>query len=42
MRNRILLIFALAAVIAVGPLAGVLLAQGGSIFIPLLVYRTGP
>ena len=42
MRNRILLIFVLAAAIAVGPLAGVLLAQGGSIFIPLLVYRTGP
>jgi len=42
MRNRILLIFILAAAIAVGPLAGALLAQGGSIFIPLLVYRTGP
>jgi branched-chain amino acid transport system substrate-binding protein len=42
MRNRILLIFVLAAAIAVGPLAGALLAQGGSIFIPLLVYRTGP
>ena len=42
MRNRILLIFILAAAIAVGPLAGVLLAQGNSIFIPLLVYRTGP
>ena len=42
MRNRILLIFILAAAIAVGPLAGALLAQGNSIFIPLLVYRTGP
>ena len=42
MRNRIVLIFMLVAAIAVGPLASTLLAQGNSIFIPLLVYRTGP
>ncbi len=32
----------LALALAAGPLATAALAQGGSIFIPLLVYRTGP
>jgi branched-chain amino acid transport system substrate-binding protein len=31
-----------ALALAAGPLAGAVSAQGGSIFIPLLVYRTGP
>jgi branched-chain amino acid transport system substrate-binding protein len=42
MRIRILLLTALAAAVAFGPLAGTVRAQGQSIFIPLLVYRTGP
>ena len=36
------LIGLLIAALAVGPSAGVALAQGKDIFVPLLVYRTGP
>jgi branched-chain amino acid transport system substrate-binding protein len=42
MRVRMLLIGVLAAVVAVGPMAGLAPAQDKSMFIPLLVYRTGP
>ena len=35
-------VVALTLALALGPLAGAALAQGQSIFIPLLVYRTGP
>jgi branched-chain amino acid transport system substrate-binding protein len=42
MRGRTLLIGALAVVLAAGPLVLQALAQDKSIFIPLLVYRTGP
>src|SRR4029079_6567706 len=42
MKLRNVMVAALVLALAVGPLAGRLLAQGGSIFIPLLVYRTGP
>jgi branched-chain amino acid transport system substrate-binding protein len=42
MRSRSVLIGALAVALAIGPLAGVAAAQDKSIFIPLLVYRTGP
>jgi branched-chain amino acid transport system substrate-binding protein len=42
MKRRRLMIAALVAALAVGPLTGAVLAQGNSIFIPLLVYRTGP
>jgi len=42
MRGRTLLIGALAVVLAAGPLTFSALAQDKSIFIPLLVYRTGP
>ena len=36
------LIGLLIAALAVGPAAGTALAQGKDIFVPLLVYRTGP
>jgi branched-chain amino acid transport system substrate-binding protein len=39
---RSILVVALALAVAAGPLASTAFAQGGSIFIPLLVYRTGP
>jgi len=42
MKSRTLLIVALVAALAVGPLASAVRAQGSSIFVPLLVYRTGP
>jgi branched-chain amino acid transport system substrate-binding protein len=42
MRLRSILVAVLALAVAAGPLATAALAQGGSIFIPLLVYRTGP
>jgi branched-chain amino acid transport system substrate-binding protein len=42
MRPRTLLIGALAIVLAAGPMVPSALAQDKSIFIPLLVYRTGP
>ncbi len=42
MRPRTLLTVILVAALAAGPLASAALAQGNSIFIPLLVYRTGP
>jgi branched-chain amino acid transport system substrate-binding protein len=42
MRGRTLLIATLAVVLAAGPLVLSALAQDKSIFIPLLVYRTGP
>jgi len=42
MRGRTLLIGALAVVLAAGPLTFSALAQDKSIFLPLLVYRTGP
>jgi branched-chain amino acid transport system substrate-binding protein len=42
MKLRTITIVALALALAAGPLATAVRAQGGSIFIPLLVYRTGP
>jgi branched-chain amino acid transport system substrate-binding protein len=42
MRLRNVIVAALVLVLAAGPLATAAVAQGGSIFIPLLVYRTGP
>jgi branched-chain amino acid transport system substrate-binding protein len=42
MISKRLFVVALALALAVGPWAGSVLAQGQSIFIPLLVYRTGP
>jgi branched-chain amino acid transport system substrate-binding protein len=42
MTSKRLFVVALALALAFGPLAGSVLAQGQSIFIPLLVYRTGP
>ncbi|MGH7366919.1 MAG: ABC transporter substrate-binding protein [Candidatus Rokuibacteriota bacterium] len=42
MKLKALLIILLAAAIGAGPLAPVTLAQDKGIFIPLLVYRTGP
>src|SRR5215207_7606461 len=42
MKLRTLLIIALALALGAGGLVTTALAQGGSIFIPLLVYRTGP
>jgi len=42
MKLRSLLIGTLALALALGPLAGAALAQDKTIFIPLLVYRTGP
>ena len=42
MTLRSILIAVLVLALAGGPLATAALAQGGSIFIPLLVYRTGP
>ena len=42
MRIRTLVVALLALALAAGPLVTTALAQGGSIFIPLLVYRTGP
>src|ERR671935_173127 len=42
MRVRNVIAAVLAVALALGPLATVVGAQGGSIFIPLLVYRTGP
>jgi branched-chain amino acid transport system substrate-binding protein len=42
MTSKRLFVVALALALAAGPLAGSVLAQGQSIFIPLLVYRTGP
>jgi branched-chain amino acid transport system substrate-binding protein len=42
MTRRTLSIVVLAAAVALGPFAGPALAQDKTIFIPLLVYRTGP
>jgi branched-chain amino acid transport system substrate-binding protein len=42
MTLRPLLIGVLAVALAVGPLAGAVTAQDKTVFIPLLVYRTGP
>ena len=42
MTMRAFLIGGLIAALVAGPLAGAVLAQGGTMFIPLLVYRTGP
>ena len=42
MRPRTFLIVLLAAALVAGPLAGLALAQDKTIFVPLLVYRTGP
>jgi len=42
MKPRAFLIGTLVAALVAGPLAGAVLAQGQSIFLPLLVYRTGP
>jgi len=42
MTSKRLFVVAVALALAFGPLAGSVLAQGQSIFIPLLVYRTGP
>src|SRR5438874_2872891 len=42
MRIRGMWIGALAVTLAVGPLAAAVSAQGKEVFIPLLVYRTGP
>jgi len=42
MKLRAFLIGSLIAALVAGPLAGAVLAQGQTIFIPLLVYRTGP
>jgi branched-chain amino acid transport system substrate-binding protein len=42
MKLRAFLIGGLIAALVAGPLAGLVLAQGGGIFLPLLVYRTGP
>src|SRR5262252_7436865 len=41
-RFKVALIGLAALAVALGPLASVVPAQQGSIFIPLLVYRTGP
>jgi branched-chain amino acid transport system substrate-binding protein len=40
--TRAVLVVLLAVAVALGPLAAAVPAQDGSIFIPLLVYRTGP
>jgi len=42
MRIRSFIVAVLAVAFALGPLAPAAFAQGNSIFIPLLVYRTGP
>ncbi|HEU4371148.1 MAG TPA: ABC transporter substrate-binding protein [Methylomirabilota bacterium] len=42
MKLRAFLIGGLIAAVVAGPLAGAVLAQGNTMFIPLLVYRTGP
>jgi branched-chain amino acid transport system substrate-binding protein len=42
MRPRTFLIVLLGAALVAGPLAGLALAQDKTIFLPLLVYRTGP
>ena len=42
MKRRNVMVAALVLALAAGPLATAALAQGGSIFVPLLVYRTGP
>jgi branched-chain amino acid transport system substrate-binding protein len=42
MTTRTLLTVLLAGALAAGPLAGVALGQGNTVFLPLLVYRTGP
>src|SRR5499426_1641610 len=42
MNTKKWLIAALVCTLAAGPLAGAVLAQGKEVFIPLLVYRTGP
>ena len=42
MKVRNVIVAVLALAVAVGPLVTGALAQGNSIFIPLLVYRTGP
>ena len=42
MRLRILLIGVLTAAVAIGPMVTRAVAQENTIFIPLLVYRTGP
>ena len=42
MRIRALLVVLLAAAVVAGPLAALAPAQDKTMFIPLLVYRTGP
>ncbi|TMQ16590.1 MAG: ABC transporter permease, partial [Candidatus Rokuibacteriota bacterium] len=42
MRIRGMWIGTLALALALGPLAAAVSAQGKDVFIPLLVYRTGP
>ena len=42
MRIRNVIVAVLALALAMGPLTVAALAQGNSVFIPLLVYRTGP
>jgi branched-chain amino acid transport system substrate-binding protein len=42
MKVRAFLALTLAAAVVAGPLATLAVAQGGSMFVPLLVYRTGP
>ncbi|MBM3219291.1 MAG: ABC transporter substrate-binding protein [Candidatus Rokubacteria bacterium] len=42
MISKRFVVVAVALALALGPLASAVLAQGPSIFIPLLVYRTGP
>jgi len=42
MKLRNVMVAALVLALAAGPLATAAFAQGGSIFVPLLVYRTGP
>jgi branched-chain amino acid transport system substrate-binding protein len=42
MTAKLVMVVLLALAVGLGPLAGSVLAQGQSIFIPLLVYRTGP
>ena len=42
MKTKQLLIALLAVAVAAGPLATLALAQDKTIYVPLLVYRTGP
>jgi len=41
-QSRIVLIGLLAVAVVFGPLAGLVAAQSQGIFVPLLVYKTGP